>query len=82
MFGPVSMWELIVIFIVILIFFGPKKLPELGRSIGRGLSEFRRASSDLKRSLEEEITAVDPPAERNKTSKDPYKESKETGPAG
>jgi sec-independent protein translocase protein TatA len=47
--------ELIVIFVVALLVFGPKKLPELGRSIGRGLAEFKRASDDLKRTIEDEI---------------------------
>jgi len=49
--------ELLVIFIVALIVFGPKKLPELGRSLGRGLNEFKRASNELKNTLDEEIRA-------------------------
>jgi len=55
MFGSIGMPELIVIFLVALLVFGPKKLPELGRSIGRGLAEFKRASDDLKRTIEDEI---------------------------
>src|SRR5580692_1386919 len=47
--------ELLVIFIVALIVFGPKKLPELGRSLGRGINEFKRASNELKNTLDEEI---------------------------
>lgn len=47
--------ELIVILAVALIVFGPRKLPEVGRSIGRAMGEFRRASHDLKTSLEEDI---------------------------
>ena len=81
MFGPIGMWELIVIFVIILIFFGPKKLPELGRTLGRGLSEFRRASTDLKRSIEEEITG-DAAPEKAQTQNMPDKADKETGPAG
>jgi TatA/E family protein of Tat protein translocase len=46
--------ELIVILVVALIVFGPKRLPELARSLGRGLAEFRRASSDLRQSLSSE----------------------------
>jgi len=53
--GNIGFPELIVIFIVALLVFGPKRLPELGRSLGRGISEFRKASSDLKGSLEREI---------------------------
>jgi TatA/E family protein of Tat protein translocase len=47
--------ELIIIFVIALIIFGPRKLPELGRTLGRSLSEFRRASNDLRNTLEEEI---------------------------
>jgi sec-independent protein translocase protein TatA len=57
--GNVGFPELIVIFVVALLVFGPKRLPELGRSLGRGLSEFRRASSELKTSIEREIQAAD-----------------------
>ena len=47
--------ELVVIFVVALVVFGPRKLPELGRSLGKGLTEFRRASNELKRTWEEEV---------------------------
>ena len=47
--------ELVVIFTLALLIFGPRKLPELGRSLGRGLSEFKRASNELKRTWEEEV---------------------------
>lgn len=55
MFGSIGMPELIIIFVIALIIFGPRKLPELGRSLGRTLSEFKRASNELKTTLEEEI---------------------------
>jgi len=55
MFGSIGMPELIVIFSIALLIFGPRKLPELGRSLGRSLSEFKRASNELKNTLEEEI---------------------------
>jgi TatA/E family protein of Tat protein translocase len=55
MFGSIGMPELIVIFVIALIIFGPRKLPELGRSLGKSLGEFRRASNDLRNSLEEEV---------------------------
>ena len=57
--GSVGFPELVVIFLVALLVFGPKRLPDLGRSIGRGLSEFRRASNDLKGSIEREIETLD-----------------------
>jgi sec-independent protein translocase protein TatB len=51
MFG-IGGWEMILIMVVALLVFGPKRLPELARSLGRGLAEFRRASSDLRRSMD------------------------------
>jgi len=51
----VGMQEMVIIFLVALVLFGPKKLPELGRTIGKALTEFRRASSDLKASFEREM---------------------------
>jgi len=55
MFGPIGMPELILIFLVALLVFGPRKLPELGKSLGKGIAEFKRASDDLKRTIEDEI---------------------------
>ena len=56
MFGSIGGTEILVIMVIALLIFGPRKLPELGKSIGRGLSEFKRASNDLKRSLEDELS--------------------------
>jgi TatA/E family protein of Tat protein translocase len=55
MFGPIGMPEMIVIAVIALIIFGPRKLPELGKSLGKSIAEFKRASHDLKNPLEEEI---------------------------
>lgn len=55
MFGSIGMPELILIFVVALLVFGPKKLPEIGRSIGKGLAEFKKASDELKKTIEQEI---------------------------
>ena len=55
MFGPIGMPELVVILVIALIIFGPRKLPELGRSLGKSLGEFKRASNELRNTLEEEI---------------------------
>jgi sec-independent protein translocase protein TatA len=53
MFGY-GMPELIIILVIALIVFGPQKLPDLARTLGRGLAEFRRAADGFKRSIEEE----------------------------
>jgi sec-independent protein translocase protein TatA len=55
MFGSIGMPELIIIFMIALIIFGPRKLPELGRSLGKSLGEFKRASNELRNTLDEEI---------------------------
>lgn len=53
--GPIGIPELVIIFIVALVVFGPRKLPELGKSLGKGLAEFKKASTELQRTLDEEI---------------------------
>jgi TatA/E family protein of Tat protein translocase len=55
MFGNLGFTELLFIFVIALIFFGPRKLPELGKSLGETLAGFKRASEDFKRSWEEEV---------------------------
>jgi sec-independent protein translocase protein TatA len=53
--GPIGFPELAVIMFLALLIFGPRKLPELGRSLGRSLGEFKRASNELRNTLDEEI---------------------------
>jgi len=55
MFGSIGMPEMIIILVIALIIFGPRKLPELGRSLGKSIAEFKKASNELKSTLEEEI---------------------------
>lgn len=57
--GPIGIPELIFIFLIALLIFGPKKLPELGRNVGKALTEFRRASNDLRHAVEEEMREVE-----------------------
>ena len=55
MFGPLGGQEFILILVLALLLFGPRKLPQVGRTLGRALAEFRGATNDFKRSLEREI---------------------------
>ena len=57
--GSLGVQEMIVIFLVALVLFGTKKLPELGRTIGKALTEFRRASNDLKATFEREMQTLE-----------------------
>src|SRR6185436_974855 len=55
MFGSLGFPEMILIFVVALIVFGPKKLPEIGRTIGKALGEFKKATDDFKSTIEREV---------------------------
>ena len=55
MFGSLGLPELLMIFIVALIVFGPRKLPEIGKTLGKALGEFKKASEDLKNTIEREV---------------------------
>ena len=58
MFGSIGLPELIVIFIIALLIFGPKKLPEVGKSVGKAIKEFKKASDELRTKVEDEINAT------------------------
>ncbi|HUP65259.1 MAG TPA: Sec-independent protein translocase protein TatB [Thermoanaerobaculia bacterium] len=53
--GSIGFMELLLIFVVALLVFGPRKLPEIGRTLGRAIGEFRKATHDFRSSLEEEV---------------------------
>ena len=57
--GPVGVQEMIVIFLVALVLFGPKKLPELGKTIGKAITEFRRAQSELKATFDHHMSELE-----------------------
>ena len=66
MLPSVGMPELVIILVIALIIFGPRKLPELGRSLGKSIGEFRKASNELKSTLEEEIRVEEQKEQRAK----------------
>ena len=76
--GQVGIWELLAIFVVALLVFGPRKLPELGRSLGKGLSEFRRASTELRSSLEREMHSIEQETKLEDPTETPTEDSTET----
>lgn len=57
--GPVGWQEMAVIFVLALLLFGPKKLPELGRTLAKAMAEFRRAQNDLKATFEREMRSLE-----------------------
>ena len=63
--GP---WELILILVVALIVFGPGKLPEIGRSLGKGINEFKRASLDIQKQFQEEVNTEPPKPKETPTA--------------
>src|SRR6059036_3975276 len=71
--GQLGFQELFVIFLIALLVFGPRKLPELGKSLGKGLREFKRATEDLKSSWEDHMKDIEEPL------KDTKKDLEETG---
>ncbi len=55
MFGPFDGFEIIVLLALGLMIFGPRRLPEIGRTLGKAMFEFRRAASELRTSIEREV---------------------------
>ena len=74
--GQLGFQELFVIFLIALLVFGPRKLPELGKSLGKGLREFKRATEDLKSSWEDHMKDVEEPFKE--VTKDIHRDLEET----
>jgi TatA/E family protein of Tat protein translocase len=83
MFGSLGVPELLLIFAVILIVFGPRRIPEIGRTLGKALGEFRKATDDLKNTIErevrlEELKKITPPTLEELTT--PFESVSRTAP--
>ena len=71
MFGSIGGPELLVIFAIALLIFGPKKLSELGRTLGKGVAEFRKAATDLRDTLDTEVARSESAPPKEKRPADP-----------
>lgn len=79
--GSLGLPEIAFIFILALLIFGPKKLPEIGRTLGRGVAEFRKATNELKRSINTELALEEqpvPPVLRPRRIEEPAEAQRET----
>jgi len=59
--GQLGFSEMLMIFVIALLVFGPKKLPELGKSLGKGIREFKKATEELKSSWEDQVKDISEP---------------------
>ena len=67
--------EMVFIFLLALLIFGPKKLPEIGRQLGRSLAEFKRASNEFKNQIEDEVRQLETEEAAKKTDEPPDEEN-------
>lgn len=58
--GGLGGWEILLILMVLLIFFGAKKIPELAKGLGKGIKEFKNATNEIKEEIEEGVKDLDP----------------------
>jgi sec-independent protein translocase protein TatA len=71
--GPFGFQEIVFLFIAALLIFGPKKLPEIGKTLGKGMREFKRATDDLKSNWEEQVRDTESPIHDLKQTVDEIK---------
>lgn len=71
MFGSLGLPEILFILVIALLVFGPRRLPEVGRTLGKAMREFRRATTDLKRSVEVEMSREPEPDEERVPKRPP-----------
>ncbi|MGI6550227.1 MAG: Sec-independent protein translocase subunit TatA/TatB [Syntrophomonadales bacterium] len=57
--GNIGPWELVLVLVIALIIFGPGKLPEVAKSVGKGINEFKRASNEVKQQVQEAVSLDD-----------------------
>lgn len=69
--GPLGFTEILFVLVLALLLFGPRRLPELGRTLGRGLAEFRRASTDLRATIEDEVRSLEHDVSRDSSGPQP-----------
>jgi len=74
---PIGVSELLFILLLALLLFGPRKLPELGRSLGRALAEFRRASSELRATIENEVRSLEQQTQLDTSQPDDQQKTKQ-----
>lgn len=79
MFGPLGFPELLFILALALLIFGPKRLPEIGRTIGRAMGEFRRATSDLKESFDTDLALEEDVRRSSRSTPAPASPRREDG---
>lgn len=77
MFGGLGIWELLVIFLIVLLFFGAKRLPEIGGSLGKGIREFKDSLSEVGEETRRELQGPDEESERRGTGSTPEEDSSE-----